>query len=180
MKPLFASLLCLAGGAITGCATHPETRPDERLITEPPSSPDRAVTEPVAGASEAPAGTSAATSAAVAIPSGSAGSITRAELDRVLAGSPGAFLSKVDTEPVVRSGHFVGWRIRALFPGDARFARSPLLPGDIVTRVNDRPIERPEQFSDVWSSLGAARELRLGVIRGGKAGTLVFPIVGTP
>ena len=161
---------------VAGCATHPERQPDERLITEPPAAPDRAIAMPIAGAPEA----LSAPDGPIAIPTGPAGSIARADLDRVLAASPGAFLARVDSEPVVRSGRFVGWRIRSLFSGDARFAASALLPGDIVTRINDRPIERPEQFSDVWHSLGAARELRVAVIRAGKAGTLLFPIVGTP
>ena len=42
-------------------------------------------------------------------------------------------------------------------PLAAAFAGCALRPGDVVTRVNDRPVERPDQFIAVWDSLSTAK-----------------------
>ena len=88
-----------------------------------------------------------------------AGTITRAELFPVLEGGLGRFLGGVGTEPQVEAGRFVGWRITRFFPEDPRFADIALRPGDVVTRVNAQPIERPEQAFRVWDGLRVASEL---------------------
>lgn len=160
--------------ALAGCATSPAQRPDEPLIAGPA---DEQAPDPARGRRrvEAPPPVTAAPVAAP-IPTGAAGSIPRAELDRVLAGSPGAFLARVDADPVLEGRRFVGWRIRSLFAGDARFAGCALRPGDVVTRVNGLPIERPEQFAAAWDALRGASALSVDVLRDGRPGTLTFPI----
>lgn len=87
------------------------------------------------------------------------GTITRAELLPVLEGGLGRFLGGVGTEPEVEAGRFVGWRITRFFPEDPRFTGIALHTGDVVTRVNAQPIERPEQAFRVWDGLRVASEL---------------------
>jgi type II secretory pathway component PulC len=95
------------------------------------------------------------------------GTIARAELARVLDASPGYFLQHVQTEPRFAHGRFVGWRVVSFFPGDTRFSGVDLQAGDVVTRVNGKPIEQPDQFMAVWTELRTSRELTVDVDRAG-------------
>jgi type II secretory pathway component PulC len=100
------------------------------------------------------------------------GVIRRSELARVLDTSPGYFLQHVQTEPRFRAGRFAGWRLVSFFPGDARFAGVDLQAGDVVTRINGRPIEQPDQFMRVWTELRSSNQLVVDVERDGAARTL--------
>ncbi len=103
--------------------------------------------------------------------------INRAALLQVLSGSPGAFLSHVDSEPEFRDGHFYGWRLRALYPDDARFSNASLHPGDVILRINQRRVEHPEEFLQVWKTLKRSKELRVELERNGKIQLLRWPII---
>jgi hypothetical protein len=104
------------------------------------------------------------------------GVIDRTELVTVLDAAPGIFLQHVDSQPRFRGGRFVGWKLVAFFPGDPRFAGVDLRAGDVVTRVNGNPIERPEQLMQVWQSLRTSNELVVDVEREGKPVTLRWTI----
>jgi type II secretory pathway component PulC len=104
------------------------------------------------------------------------GAISRAELARVLDASPGYFLQQVQTEPRFAHGHFHGWRLVSFFPGDARFAGVDLQAGDVVTRVNGKAIEAPDQFMNVWTELRSSKELVVDVERAGAPRTLRWTI----
>jgi hypothetical protein len=104
-------------------------------------------------------------------------SIGRGELNRVLDAAPGRFLAKIDSEPRFRDGRFHGWRLRAFFPGDPRFARVDLRPGDVVVRVNGQRLERPDDLFSVWTALRTARELVVELERDGTPRTLRWTIV---
>jgi type II secretory pathway component PulC len=93
--------------------------------------------------------------------------IDRGELEAVLQQSPGYFLQHVETKPQFRAGRFYGWRLVSFFPGDPRFAGIELQAGDVVTRVNGRPIEQPDQFMAVWTALRSSSELVVDVERDG-------------
>ena len=95
------------------------------------------------------------------------GAIRRAELAKVLDQSPGYFLQQVQTEPRFAHGKFHGWRLITFFPGDARFAGVDLQAGDVVTRINGKAIEKPEEFMAVWTDLRTSKELVVDVERGG-------------
>lgn len=99
---------------------------------------------------------------------GPKGTIRRTELVAVLEHRPAAFLRKVDSEPHLENGRFRGWAIRSFFPGDPRFSSIDLQRGDVVTRINGRSIERPDQFIQVWEDLRQARELRVELLRNGQ------------
>ena len=128
---LFGTLLLALAGC-GGSTTTPETASAEAPVVDTPAEPPQPRR---------------------------AGTITRAELLPVLEGGLGRFLGVVGTEPQVEAGRFVGWRITRFFPDDARFADIALRPGDVVTRVNAQPIERPEQAFRVWDGLRVASEL---------------------
>ena len=109
-------------------------------------------------------------------PSLTPGAIRRAELAKVLDASPGYFLQHVQTEPRFAHGRFHGWRVVSFFPGDSRFAGIDLQAGDVVTRVNGKPIEQPDQFMAVWTELRTSKELIVDVERAGAARTLRWTI----
>ena len=107
----------------------------------------------------------------------STGVISREELVPVLDGGLGRFLQNVQTEPVFHKGAFVGFRIVSLFPGEPAFASLDLRPGDTVTRINGRRIERPEQAAAVWEDLRTASNLVVDYRRNSEPHTLRFTIV---
>ncbi|MCA9536458.1 MAG: hypothetical protein KC593_22400 [Myxococcales bacterium] len=105
------------------------------------------------------------------------GVIAREELLPIIEGGLGRFLGGVGTEPQVEAGRFVGWRITRLYPEDPRFTDLPLQLGDVVTRVNAQPIERPEQAFQVWDSLRVASELVVDFQHEGEARQMRYAIV---
>lgn len=107
----------------------------------------------------------------------STGVIARTELLPVLDEGLGRFLQNVQTEPSFHKGAFVGFRIVSLFPGEPAFASLDLRPGDTVTRINGKPIERPEQAIAVWEELRTASDLVVDYRRDGEAHALRFAIV---
>lgn len=101
--------------------------------------------------------------------------LRRAALDELLAKGPAYALAMVQIDPAKKDGKFVGFRIvsfRSEIP-----AYLDLRPGDVVTRINDLPIERPEQFFDVFEKLKTAAEVKLDVLRDGAPKTITVPIV---
>jgi type II secretory pathway component PulC len=101
----------------------------------------------------------------------------RQELTAVLDRGPGAFLQSVRVRASLGGGSFSGWEILSLDAEDGRFERVDLGPGDVVTRINGRVVERPEQLSEVWESLRGATELVVEYRRHGELRELRFPIV---
>jgi len=95
------------------------------------------------------------------------GVLERSDVDRFLENGPQWFIRQVDLEPARLGGHFVGYRLVRFFDGDARFRRVDLRPGDVVLRVNELPIGRPEQFMKVWTDVKVAKELTVEYVRGG-------------
>lgn len=133
------------------------------------------------GASSAPPAASppptppAALAAGVPAPPGH---VRRADVLAAIDKGLGALLAKVELEPVVAAGKFRGFKIASLaFEGGLD---ADLKPGDVVTRVNDRPIERPEQADVAFRSLALARDLRIGYERDGQARVVRFEIDDEP
>lgn len=109
----------------------------------------------------------------------SPGVIVRAELDQVLDAGPGAFLGRVEIEPVMEGDRFVAFRIAALHD-EALFSGVDLSVGDRLVSINGTAIERPEHAMTVWSSLRVASELLVVVDRAGERRQLRFAIVDEP
>jgi hypothetical protein len=105
------------------------------------------------------------------------GRFARAEVDEVLLQGPSWILRRVVAEEVIRDGAFVGWRINALPEAWSHLA---IKAGDVVTRVNGAPIERPDDFWAAWAALASAKELKITYEREGAARDLTMPIDGAP
>lgn len=125
------------------------------------------------------AATSATSPKAEAEPTPRPGHLPRAAVLATLSQGLGAFLGQLDTEPVLVSGRFRGWRIVRLAEKDPQkpfWKGVDLGPGDIVTSVNGRPIERPEQALTAFQSLAMDPQLRVAYERNGKRRELVYLI----
>jgi type II secretory pathway component PulC len=109
------------------------------------------------------------------VPSGH--SLRRADVEGVIAQGPGAFLQRIEVDPVfANTGAFRGFRIAALH--DEPFWKGvDLKPGDVVTSVNGFPIERPEQAQVAFDSLHVSSELRVAYERDGSPRELVYSIL---
>jgi hypothetical protein len=107
------------------------------------------------------------------------GSLWRDEVDAVVDGGLGRFLGFVTLEPRLDGDTFVGWQIVGLRPADT-WAGVDLVPGDVVTRINGRPIEREAQAFDVFTSLKRSNQLVVTYLRGEQPRELVWRIVPRP
>jgi hypothetical protein len=104
------------------------------------------------------------------------GKLRRSQVKGVVGQGLGAFLQNVsvDDRPVFLGGKFHGFRITQL---RGELAASPLRPGDVVTRVNGMPIERPEQALEAFRTLEVSSELRIAYEREGDVRELKYAIV---
>ncbi|MEP6654123.1 MAG: hypothetical protein ABJA82_12240 [Myxococcales bacterium] len=105
--------------------------------------------------------------------------IRRAALVRTLDAGLGAWLRGVDVEGKVDRGHFQGWLVRGIYSGDPCWSDVDVLPGDVVTRINHRPIERPEEAQAVWTALRTSSEILIELLRDGRPRSLKFLVVET-
>ena len=104
--------------------------------------------------------------------------LARSVVHDVVSQGLGSFLQHVEVadQPVLAGGKFHGFRIAAL--RDTPFWEGvDLKPGDVVTRVNGFPIERPEQAQTAFESLDVSSELRVDYERDGQPRELVYAIV---
>lgn len=104
-------------------------------------------------------------------------SISRKDLLLVLAKGGQWVISQFEVEPSFKKGRFVGWKIVDIRPKDAVVSRWPILRGDVVSKVNGMPIERPEQFIKAFDKLRTAPRLQVDLQRGGSALVLSYEIV---
>ena len=100
----------------------------------------------------------------------------REDVDPVLEAGPGSFLQKVQVQPVVDAGKFLGWEVMSLQPPHF-WQDVDLAPGDVVLSINGMPVERPEHAMAVFQSLAKASELRVAYLRGAQERELAFKIV---
>ena len=106
--------------------------------------------------------------------------ISRPQLLAVLDGGFGRFLQGIETQAALEGGAFTGFRVTSFAPiwlADRRGVRAALRPTDIITRVNDLPIERPEQAFVAFESLREAEALVISMKRDGVEETLRIPII---
>ncbi|MEO8901855.1 MAG: hypothetical protein ABI488_08315 [Polyangiaceae bacterium] len=141
-------------GLLAGCGAGP---------VAPVAAPKAVVQAPVAAAAPA-----------VAHPPH--GALFRADVNALIDRGFPAFLEQVDVEPRLVEGRFRGWSIVNLAPSDF-WSGVDLKPGDIVTRVNDLPIERETEAFDAFESLKQSDALRVAFQRGGENHLLEYKIV---
>ena len=104
------------------------------------------------------------------------GALFRQDVDALVDGGFPQFLQRVEVEPRLVEGQFRGWSIVNLSPRDF-WSGVDLKPGDIVTRVNDLPIERETEAFDVFESLKQSDTLRVAFQRDGQSRVLEYRIV---
>jgi hypothetical protein len=101
------------------------------------------------------------------------GKVERPALQRVLDRGIGTFLADVELAPHldVRQ-HFVGWEIvRFSYPG------VDLHPGDVVTAVNRRSLEKPDDAQKLWEDLRASDAIVVAGERDGVPFLLRYEVV---
>ena len=146
-----ASLVLL--GMLVGCGAVPEA---------PAVAPKPVAKAPVA-----------ATPVAARAPQGA---LYREDVNALLARGFPEFLQHVDVEPRLVDGQFRGWSIVQLSPSDF-WSGVDLKPGDIVTRVNDLPIERETEAFEAFESLKKSDALRVAFQRDGQSRLLEYKII---
>jgi S1-C subfamily serine protease len=106
-----------------------------------------------------------------------AGVLRRSAVSRTLDAGLGQWLAGgVDVDRSLAGGRFQGWAVRSLYPGDPCYREVDVRVGDVVVRINGQSIERPEQASEVFSSLRTAPALVVDLLRGGQSRTVTIAI----
>jgi len=106
------------------------------------------------------------------------GVLRRSLVTRTVDARLGSWLAGgVVVDPFMQKGRFRGWIIRGLYPNDPCYREIDLRPGDVVSRVNGKSIERPEQANEVFESLRSAPALVVEFSRAGAPMKLTFQIV---
>jgi len=152
-RPILVLALLAAG---VGCSGRPVLEGPAPEFAPPPSAPAAAVAKPA-----------------------SRGTLYRDDVLAVIDRGFPRFLQMVDVEAKLWDGKFVGWRILALRPVDF-WESVDLRVGDVVTRVNELPIERDTEAFAAFQSLKAAPRLVVSFEREGQPRTLDFQIVNRP
>ena len=104
------------------------------------------------------------------------GALFRADVNALIERGFPQFLQRVEVEPRLVDGQFRGWSIVNLNPSEF-WNGVDLKPGDIVTRVNEKPIERETEAFDVFESLKNSDSLRVAFQRNGQSRVLEYKIV---
>lgn len=154
----------VAGCGLLGCATAPEPRgsslaPVAETEVKLPDAPPSPPTTPTC---QARIGTDR---------------LRRSSVKRTVDAGLGRWLQTVSIDPLLARGRFKGWIIRSLDQRDSCYAGVDLRAGDVVTRVNGRGVEHPEDAMEVWSALPASPELVIDFMRDGQPRTMRFGIV---
>lgn len=114
-----------------------------------------------------------------AAPRAAVGTLQRADVESVVDGGLGRFLTHVVIEPSLSAGKFSGWNIVGLDPPDL-WTGVDLRPGDVVTRVNGMAIEREMEAFEAFQAVRQASSLEITYLRQNQPHTLRFTIVGAP
>ena len=106
------------------------------------------------------------------------GVITRPALKRFVSQGAGYALQLVRVQPSFVGGRFAGFQITGFTEEGSQLAEGVLQAGDVVVKVNRRPISRPEDFMEAWQSLSDCAEVSLQIVRDGKPMELIWPVEG--
>jgi type II secretory pathway component PulC len=111
-------------------------------------------------------------------PATAPGAVRRVALQETVRNGLGAFLAHVELsdEPVFRRGEFYGFRIARLVEPRA-WEGIDVRAGDVVSRINGMPIEKPDQAYAAFKALVNAKEIVVDLERAGEARTVRVPIV---
>jgi PDZ domain len=107
------------------------------------------------------------------------GALWRKDVDEVLDAGLGKFLQRAELRAQLHEGTFVGFRLLELRP-PAWWQGVDLAPGDVITRVNDMPIERPTDAHAAFESLRKSDKLVVSYQRDGMPRELTYRIIEKP
>lgn len=99
------------------------------------------------------------------------GAVDFSKVQQQLALDPAALARQVNAQPVLENGRMVGVRLSG-GPDAAMVAALGLQPNDVVTAVNNVPIDSPARVQQVISSVQSASRVTVTVLRDGKPVTL--------
>jgi S1-C subfamily serine protease len=103
--------------------------------------------------------------------------LRRSAVKRTVDAGLGRWLQTVSVDRLLVRGRFRGWIIRSFSTEDGCYAGVDLRIGDVITRVNGHPVERPEEALVVWTALPSSSELVVELVRDGQPRTVRFGIV---
>jgi general secretion pathway protein C len=93
------------------------------------------------------------------------GLLDRTGLNAVIDQGLGRVLARIKLSPAMRSGRFEGFRVTEI---DPTWSSAGLFVDDVILRLNEQPIERPEQALLAFESLRVASEVVLELNRAGE------------
>jgi hypothetical protein len=152
--------------AAVACASSPYPS-----VNDPMPPPERGTISDISGASPSGGG-----AARVAV---ATGTLQRTDVERVVDGGLGRFLTHVAIEPSLSGGKFSGWSVVGLQPPEL-WTGVDLRPGDVITRVNGMAIEREMEAFEAFQAVRQAPSLEITYVRQKQPRTLRFTIVGAP
>ena len=101
--------------------------------------------------------------------------IPRYILEVIQAQGPGRFLQRVPVVPYRDRGEFIGFQIVELFPGEGIRVNS-IHKGDVVTKVNGRRVDRPEQFMQLFDEVHLLNEITIHFERKGTPMNVTYQV----
>lgn len=107
------------------------------------------------------------------------GKLFREDVDAIVDAGLGQFLQHVSVDAQLRDGKFTGWIVRGLYPPDY-WSGVDLMPGDVITQINGKSIERDTEAFAVFQSLKMAPKLTVSALRAGAPHPLSYDIVPRP
>ena len=101
--------------------------------------------------------------------------IPRYILEVIQAQGPGRFLQRVPVVPYRQETEFIGFQILELFPGEGLRIQS-IQKGDVVTKINGKRVDRPEQFMKLFEELHLWNQVSIQFERQGVPMNVVYHI----
>lgn len=101
--------------------------------------------------------------------------IPRYVIEAVQAEGPGRLLQRVPVRPFRAQGKFMGFQIVDLFPGE-NIQSTHIRRGDVITKINGRRVDRPEQFMRLFQDLHMWESLEIELLRGDLRKVVLYTI----
>lgn len=105
------------------------------------------------------------------------GTISRAQLDTLLAQGPAWGLAQIDVYPVRDGSALRGYAVRRFSQLATQTVANHLQVGDIITHLNGVKIERPEDYMKAWEQARTVEALRIDYLRGETAQYAAWDVV---
>lgn len=96
------------------------------------------------------------------------GVVARSKVEAVFARGPQYVAASVQVAPAFEDRRFLGFQVLSLTRGSVFADSMGIRPGDIILRVNDESIERPELFMRAWEVVRQAPHIDVRLRREGE------------